>query len=255
VLEIALNRPERRNALNIEMCRALADALDEAEKTPSIRAVLLTRNGKSFCAGMDLAEVLSHEPGQINTAHERIFTGGALVSKPLIAAVQGAALAGGAGLVANCHIVLAAEDATFGLTEIRIGLWPFVIFRAVVHAMGERRAVELALTGRIISATEAREYRLVHHVVAQDQLLERARTLARELSDASPTAITNGLTFVRAARGKNWDEAGEIARHTRNRVFYSDDFKEGVKAFQEKRAPQWPSLPAAPPQDVGGQTD
>src|SRR5579862_9452197 len=152
VLQLALNRPDRRNALNLELCSALGDALEQADADASVGAVLLSGNGKSFCAGMDLHEVLTPAASSVNEVHERIFTAGLRMTKPLIAAVQGAALAGGTGLAANCHIVLAAEDATFGLTEIRIGLWPFVIFRTIAAAVGERRAVELGITGRIIDA-------------------------------------------------------------------------------------------------------
>jgi enoyl-CoA hydratase/carnithine racemase len=250
LLRVALNRPDKRNALNLELCAELAKVLEEAEKSPAVGVVLLTGNGKSFCAGMDLAEVLSHETGTVHTAHERIFTGSVLITKPLVAAVHGAALAGGTGLVANCHVVIASEDATFGLTEVRVGLWPFVIFRAVAAALGERRAVELALTGRIFSASEAREFGLVHQVVPAADLIARAEGVTLALAEASPTAIATGLAYVHEARGKPNEQAGELARHFRSRVFRSSDFKEGVQAFHEKRAPHWPSLT---PQDVGGQ--
>jgi enoyl-CoA hydratase/carnithine racemase len=239
LLRLALNRPERRNALNMDLCTALGAALDEAENDAGVGAVLLSGNGKSFCAGMDLHEVLSPSGGDINEVHERIFSAGIRMTKPLSAAVHGAALAGGTGLAANCHIVVAAEDATFGLTEIRIGLWPFVIFRTVAAALGERRATELALSGRILPASEAREYGLVHHVVEPATLIERAREIAGAIAEASPTAIRAGLAFVRDARGKSWEAAGDLARQIRNEVFRSADFQEGIRAFQEKRPPRW----------------
>ena len=138
-------------------------------------------------------------------------------------------------MAANCHIVVAAEDATFGLTEIRIGLWPFVIFRTVVAAVGQRRATELALSGRIFPASEAREYGLVHHVVEPAVLMQRAQEIAAAIAEASTTAIQAGLAFVRDARGKSWEEAGELARRMRNEVFRSADFQEGIRAFREKR--------------------
>jgi enoyl-CoA hydratase/carnithine racemase len=157
VLHLALSRPERRNALNMDLCSALGAALEEAEGDAGVGAVLLSGNGKSFCAGMDLHEVLSTTAGDVNEVHERIFTAGIRMTKPLIAAVHGAALAGGTGLAANCHIVVAADDATFGLTEIRIGLWPFVIFRTVVAALGQRRATRrvTAIRAGLSSATRA----------------------------------------------------------------------------------------------------
>lgn len=242
LMHIALNRPDRRNALNVELCTALAAALDEAERDPAVGAILLTANGKSFCAGMDLSEALTHDASNLTDVQERIFTAGSTMSKPIVAAVHGAALAGGMGLVANCHIVLADEGASFGLTEIRIGLWPFVIFRSVAAAIGERRAIELALTGQFLGPNEAREYGLVHYIVEPGSLLARAREIAVPLSLASPTAIQSGLAYVRKARGKNWAEAGALAREIREDVFRSPDFQEGVRAFQEKRPPRWPSL-------------
>jgi enoyl-CoA hydratase/carnithine racemase len=251
VLHLALNRPDKRNALNVDLCRALAEALDAAETDPIVGAVLLSGNGKSFCAGMDLHEALS-QAAPIDLAHERIFTAGIRMTKPLIAAVHGAALAGGTGLAANCHIVLASEDATFGLTEIRIGLWPFVIFRAVAAAVGERRATELALIGRIFGAGEALDYGLVHQVVARDVLMPRATEIARAIAQSSPAAISAGLAFVRDSKGKSHEEAGALARHMREKIFRGADFHEGLRAFQEKREPHWPSLAT---QHLGGSSD
>jgi len=252
ILHLALNRPERRNALNMDLCSALGAALEQAEADAGVGAVLLSGNGKSFCAGMDLHEVLMPAAADsVNEVHERIFTAGLRMTKPLIAAVHGAALAGGTGLAANCHIVVAAHDATFGLTEIRIGLWPFVIFRTLVAALGERRATELALSGRILGAAEARDYGLVHHVVDSASLMDRAREIASAIAESSPTAIRAGLAFVREARGKSWEEAGALARRIRNEVFRSGDFQEGIRAFQEKRSPQWPSYGT---QDLGGKS-
>jgi enoyl-CoA hydratase/carnithine racemase len=244
VLHAALNRPDKRNALTVDLCRALAEAFDEAEADAGVGAVLLSGQGKSFCAGMDLNEALSPEsgPDPLNEIHERIFTAGIRMTKPVVAAVQGAALAGGTGLAANCHIVVAAGDATFGLTEIRIGLWPFLIFRSVVAAVGERRATELALTGRIFGAREALDYGLAHYIVDSGGLMERARQIASAAAETSPTAVSSGLIFLREARGKSWEEVGALARRMRNEVFRGADFEEGIRAFQEKRPPRWPSL-------------
>jgi len=245
LLRLILNRPEKRNALDAALCRALVTALEEAAADPAISAILLTGNGKTFCAGMDLAEVeeavVTKEigTGEIDAIHEQLFTAGARLTKPLIAGVHGAALAGGTGLVANCHVVVASHESTFGLTEIRLGLWPFLIYRAVEAALGPRRTLELSLTGRIFPGREARELGLVHEVA--EDAPNRALEIARTVANFSPTAIHEGIGFVLQTRGLNLPAAGAIGREARNRVFQGEDFREGLRAFREKRAPRWPS--------------
>ena len=249
LLRLALNRPDKRNALNLELCRALVEALEAADRDPAVGAILLTGNGKSFCAGMDLHEIADADTGAVSQMHEQLFTIGARLGKPLVAAVHGAALAGGSGLVANCHIVIAAGDATFGLTEIRLGLWPFLVFRAVTAAVGERRTIELALTGRVFGAAEARDLGLVHEVGADPAA--RALEVASALAESSPTAIRSGLRCVQEVRGKDWRQAGEIAQRARREVFETADFHEGIRAFREKRMPRWPSISGPLPEKGG----
>jgi enoyl-CoA hydratase/carnithine racemase len=252
VLRLTLDRPEKRNALNIELSRAIVETVRDADRDPSIGAILIAANGKSFCAGMDLDEVARGATVEINNLQEQLFTLGARTTTPLIAAVQGAALGGGTGLVANCHIVIADPDATFGLTEIRLGLWPFLVFRAVAMGLGERRTVELALTGRIFGSEEARELSLVHEVAAD--AAARAMEIAQTIAGYSPTAIHNGMSFVEEVRGMSWKEAGNVAQRVRNWVFTNPDFREGLRAFREKRPAQWPSLSdrGNSPQDIVG---
>src|SRR5262249_10648890 len=144
LLRLKLNRPSKRNALSAQLCRELVSALEHAERDTKIGAVLLSGNGKHFCAGMDLSEIGSVATAEINRIQEQLFTIGARLGKPLVAAVEGAALGGGMGLVGNCHIVVAHPDSTFGLTEMRLGLWPFLVFRVLSSGMGERRTVELS---------------------------------------------------------------------------------------------------------------
>jgi enoyl-CoA hydratase/carnithine racemase len=240
LLRVALNRPEKRNALNLELCRQLVRTLESADRDASVGAILLSGNGKCFCAGMDLTEVAEADTSAITDVQEQLFTIGSRLGKPLIGAVQNAALAGGTGLAANCHVVVAREDAVFGLTEIRLGLWPFLVFRSVSAAVSERRAVELALTGRTFGAAEAKEMGLVHEVTPR--LEERAPELAFALAQASPTALRSGLSFVHEVRGRDWKTGGEIARRIRDEVFESEDFQEGLQAFLEKRPARWPSL-------------
>lgn len=240
VLQLTLDRKEKRNALNRELCRAILEAAEGAAHDPGVGAILLTGNGKSFCAGMDLDEAAGGATPETNILHERLFTLGTRISKPLIAAVQGAALGGGTGVVANCHIVIAEPDATFGLTEIRLGLWPFLVYRAVGMALGERRTLEMSLTGRIFGSAEACDLGLVHEVAPD--VGKRALEVAETVAGLSPTAIQNGLSFVQEVRGMNREDTGRVARRVRDKVFASADFQEGLRAFREKRAPRWPSL-------------
>jgi enoyl-CoA hydratase/carnithine racemase len=240
LLRIAMNRPEKRNALSAELCRELIAAMEEGEADRRVGAMLLSANGKTFCAGMDLSEVNVLDAREISTPQEQLFTMGSRISKPLVAAVRGAALGGGMGLVINCHVVLAHPEAVFGLTEIRVGLWPFLIFRAVVAGLGERRAVELSLTGRTFGAAEGREMGLVHEITPDVE--EKAVETALALGRSSAAAIRSGLSFLSRARGMDWKSAGELARQMRNELTSGTDFREGQRAFLEKRPPRWPSV-------------
>jgi enoyl-CoA hydratase/carnithine racemase len=240
VLHLALNRPEKRNALSAELCVNIVRIIQDAQDDPTTGAILLTGNGSAFCAGMDLSELGQVSRDSLAQAHEQLFTLGGRILKPLIAGIHGPALGGGTGLAANCHIVVASPEASFGLTEIRLGLWPFLIYRAVSACVGDRRTLELSLTGRIFDGTEAAALGLVHEVA--DDPLARAAAVAESVASASPTAIRSGMSYVQQVRDRNWSDAGDLARLIRNEILESEDFREGISAFHEKRKPKWPSL-------------
>lgn len=231
---ITLNRPEKRNALSIALCRDLLAAFRQAESDQSVSVVLLDAAGPSFSAGMDLSEIL--DPNFIRDAdvHEELLTIGARYSKPIIAAVQGAVFGGAVALAANAHIVVAAENAKFCSTEIHIGLWPFVAFRAIASAIGERRATELALTGRVATAAEAYEWGLAHQVVPADRLLETATRLAVQMEAFDAEALSQGLLFLQQTHRLNPEEAGLAARQFRDRAFQSEAFRSAVRVFLSK---------------------
>jgi enoyl-CoA hydratase/carnithine racemase len=237
LLHLTLNRPEKRNALNSTLCTDLTTALTEAQEDSNVAAVLLTGNGKGFSGGMDLFEAASADPGKIADLQERLFTAYAWLTKPLIVGTHGSALAGGTGLVANAHVAIAADDAVFGLTEIRVGLWPFVIFRAMAATIGERRSIELSLTGRLFGAAEALSYGLVHQVVPAAELPLRATEIAQAVANSSPAVLTAGLAFVRQSRAAGMDEVGRAARRYREQICAGEDFQERVRQFRAGRKP------------------
>jgi enoyl-CoA hydratase/carnithine racemase len=206
IFRITLNRPEKRNALSFEMCRQLASAFEEAARDPAIRAIVLTANGTSFCAGMDLHELGDVDLDAVAYIHNALFNVGKRSDKPIIAAVHGDALAGGTGLVANAHVVVAAPRVAFGLTEIKIGLWPFLIYKTVAEAIGDRRATEWSLTGRIVDVEDAKAAGLVHRICKNPY--DSAFEIARGIANSSQVAVTSGLGYIRQSRGKSWEESG-----------------------------------------------
>lgn len=240
VRRLTLNRTAKRNALNSELCHAIIGAVEAVQSDASVGCILLDAKGDVFCAGMDLEEASQPDAAERTAVHERLFTLSAWSTKPVVAAVAGPALGGGLGLVANAHIVIASHGCTFGVTEIRIGMWPFVIWRALVSALGERRAIALSLTGRIFSVNEALQFGLVHEVAPPFEVDDRATATAHHVAGFGSETVSLGLGFLRDTRGLSIQEAGVVAQEFRRRAFASNDFREGATAFLEKRKPEWP---------------
>ncbi|MFL6416394.1 MAG: enoyl-CoA hydratase/isomerase family protein [Bryobacteraceae bacterium] len=243
ILRLTLNRPEKRNALTTGMCQAIVDAVESAQSDDELASILLIANGHVFCSGMDLDEASEIDSEKLDEVHERLFTLGVTSRKPIVIGVNGAALGGGLGLVAQGHVVTASSGAVFGLPEIRIGLWPFLIYRAVEGAIGARLTLELSLTGRLFHVHEAMSWGLVQTVAAAGEVLDRAKGIATDLAKTSPAALRAGMQYVQQARGLDADSAGKLSKELRNRLMETDDFREGYAAFKEKREPQWPSMP------------
>ncbi len=238
---IRLNRPEARNAVNGDIATGVEAALDEFEADDTIQAVVLTGNGPTFCAGADLKLVATGRGGEMATKKGN-FAGVVRrnYSKPLIAAVNGPALAGGFEIVLSCDLVVAADHATFGLPEVKRGLFAAAggLLR-LPKRIPLATATELAITGDPIDATRAHQLGLVNQVVPADQVLDAALALAARIAANGPLAIKNSLTMVREA-GELDEEAGwrrnsELAIE----VFSSKDSIEGATAFAEKRPPKW----------------
>ena len=242
LLRLTLDRPEKRNALDSVLCGALVDAMKQGNRDPGVGAILLEGSGPMFCAGMDLDESLAPGAADRTAIHGEMFSAGFWLHKPLVASIQGGAIAGGLGLVANAHFAVAAEDARFSLPEINIGMWPFVIWKSLTDAMGERRALDLSLTGRTFSAHEALAWGLVHQLAPPAQLPAAASEIAAALAGRSPEVIRRGFALLQQSRMMNWTESIALALRLRSDLFENPDFKEGVRAFREKRPPRWPSL-------------
>ncbi len=249
VLEIMLNRAAKRNALDLEMSRGIVDAVNGAQQSEDIACVLLRAAGSVFCAGMDLDEAATVNPQELARVHEELFTMGSRSRKPIVATVNGAALGGGLGLVAQCHVVFAGEGAVFGLPEIQVGLWPLVVYRSVRDAIGARRTLAISLSGRSFPALQAREWGLVHRILPGTEVEERGRAMANRLGRGSPLALSLGMQYVSESGDMSWSEAGKLAAELRVKLMESGDFKEGRRAFKEKREARWPSMPGASQND------
>lgn len=252
VLRLTLDRVDKRNALNESVCRGLVDAFDNAEKDPLVGAILLDAKGPVFCAGMDFDESTTENAEQRTAIHAALFSAGFRLKKPIIAAIQGACWGGGVGLAASAHIAIAAENAQFVLSEIKVGMWPFAIWKALENAMGERRTLGLALMAQSFSALEAERWGLVHQVVAAEELASIAWQIAAQVAQASPEIIERGFALAHGSRNKTYQETLELALWLRARSLASADFQEGVAAWREKRTPRWPSLASATQKNPAG---
>ena len=242
--KITLNRPEKRNAISTQMMSELQTALDEIEKSHA-RVVILTGAGKAFCAGMDLdmlANIAKQSPAENQEDSRRIAKMLRRIwsfPRPLIAAVNGAAYAGGCGIATLCDLTIAVPEAKFGYTEVKIGFLPAIVSVFLTRQIGEKRTRDLLLTGRILEAAEAKEFGLVSEIVAADRLMERAHELAETLIAASPSSLTRSkrLLVFSAAAGIDHDLERAILENARIRC--TPDFKEGLASFLEKRKPVW----------------
>jgi len=242
---ITLNRPEKRNAISAAMIEELMAALDEACASPA-RAIILTGAGKAFCSGMDLEALRALAAGQSREQNledsrrmMRLFLEVYACEKPLIAAVNGAALAGGCGLATLCDFTLAVPEAGFGYTEVRIGFIPALVSVFLVRQIGEKRARDLLLTGRIVKAEEALRLGLINEVVPADKLMERARELAATLAASSPSSLTRTKRLLREIAGEELERQLEAAIRENAAIRDTADFREGLSAFLEKRPPSW----------------
>jgi methylglutaconyl-CoA hydratase len=245
VTVLTINRPGQRNALSRALMAHLRDAVDRLSVDENVRAVVLSGAGTAFCAGMDLKEAAAvdtapdSEEQTVATLQEfadllkRLHT----LPKPTIAAVNGDAIAGGAGLMAACDVVVAAEIARIGYPEVRRGLVAAVVMHDLTRQVGDRRARQLLLSGDLISSKIAQEWGLVNAVTTNDRCLDEAIRVAEGLAECAPLALATTKKLLDEAAGRPPDLRGAAAISAATRL--SEEAREGILAFAEKRPPAW----------------
>ncbi len=241
---LTLNRPDVRNALNPAMIREIHEALHAFDQEADARVVLIRGAGdRAFCAGADLKAVAGHASPLEAREHfggiAKILELMARMRKPIIAQVHGYALAGGCGLAAGCDLVVASEDAVFGLPEIKVGLLPLIVMAPIVRSVGRKRGLLMVLSGEQITARDAWEMGLVSLLVPRELLETKARELAEKLAGYSPSALALAKEGFMTIQDMEYGKSLHYLRKLSALVALSDDAKEGIAAFFEKRPPRW----------------
>jgi methylglutaconyl-CoA hydratase len=244
VATITLNRPEKRNAVSFQLVDDLVAALAAIEKSDS-QVVIITGAGKAFCAGLDLEELKSligkSEEQNVKDSQTmaNLFRTIYDFPKPTIAAVNGAAIAGGTGIATMCDFTLAVPEAKFGYTEVKIGFVPAIVSSYLVFQVGHKIARDLLMTARLFDAAEAHRYGLVNEIVAAEKLMARARELANVLLENSPSSVQATKKLINGFIKEQLDLQVAAAVKDNARIRTTTDFKEGVSSFLEKRKPVW----------------
>ncbi len=243
---LQLNRPQQRNALSRELIQAVQLRLDELEPESSIRALVIT-GGEVFSSGADLAslhrlrnlssEANKSDAGLLAQLLKRLYT----FPKPIIAAVEGYAIAGGAGLATACDLVISSEDAQFAYTEVRLGFVAAIVSVLLLRCVGEKHARELLLSARLIGAAEAHRIGLINEIVPRGQALERAIAVADEIAGNSASGLAATKEILAMLPGMGLEEGLRYATTLNAWTRTTDDLKEGVEAFLAKRSPSWKS--------------
>jgi len=244
VATITLNRPDKRNAISFELIDDLLRGLDEVVKSDAL-VVILTGNGRAFCSGMDLEnlkELIGRSPEENLKDSEtmvRLFRSLYEFPRVTIAAVNGAAIAGGTGLALLCDFTLAVPETKFGYTEVRIGFVPAIVSTFLLRQVGEKQARDLLLTGRIFGAEEAFRMGLISEIVAPENLMARSRELAALLMENSPASLRATKKLLNDHARSDLDTQIEAAVRENAAIRTTADFREGIASFLEKRRPVW----------------
>jgi methylglutaconyl-CoA hydratase len=236
---LVLNRPERRNPLGPVVTAELCHALERARGDEAVRAVVLAGEGKVFSAGGDLGGMTALPEGVPARDFVELLQAMTRLGKPTIARVHGAAMGGGLGLAVACDITLAAEDAKLGTPEVDLGLFPMMIMAVLLRAAPRKPVLEMMLTGGRIEAREAVRLGLVTRVVAAEALDAEVERVVSSIAGKSPVALRLGLEAYWHQLDQPYGEALPYLREMLGRIVSTDDAREGIQAFLEKRAPHW----------------
>lgn len=241
VLIVTINRNERRNALDSQTSAAMEEILNDAEKNPEVRVIILTGAGeRSFCSGEDLAAF--GEVGECQTVMEHGFGGmtARVSTKPIICAANGTAVAGGLEIAVSCDLIVAAEHARFGLSEVKVGLLATTggLIR-LSRDIPRKIAMEMCLTGTLINAERAREIGLVNYVVPKEQVVEKALELAHTIAKNAPISLKLTKEIFHIAPQVSNEDAQRFCDLAWSYIEKTEDAKEGPQAFLEKRKPNW----------------
>jgi enoyl-CoA hydratase/carnithine racemase len=244
VATITINRPERKNAMNPNVMAGLKDAFEKAGADPDVSAIVLTGAGGTFCAGADLGGSFGAQKSFLEMHEDRRYFAGLLSGmnqcrKPILAAIEGYCLAGGMGLCLSSDVVIASDDAQFGLPEIKRGLWPYMVTAVLIRNVGRKKAAELCMTGERIPAAEAERIGMINYCVPKDRYPAKVAEMAKKLSSYSPAVMGLGKSsFYRIADMALED--GLTYLHSQLTInTQTEDIAEGIAAFMEKREPQW----------------
>ena len=239
---VTLNRPQRRNALSLELMLELIDCLDQIGRDGAIRSVILAAAGKVFCSGHDLGEMMGRDINE----YRRIFDVCSelmmkiqSIPQPVIAEVQGIATAAGCQLVATCDLAVASDQAAFATPGVRIGLFCTTPMVALSRAVGRKRALQMLLTGEMVDAATAANWGLVNRVVPAAELAAETRTLAARIAEASTLTVSLGKQAYYTQIDLDQPKAYAYAKEVMSMNSLAADAQEGISAFLEKRAPCW----------------
>lgn len=248
IATLTLNRPEKRNALTRHLITALKARMEELAQRSEVRVVIVTGAGRAFCAGLDLDEVLQH--ANRNDAHAdssvlyELFTAMRTLPQAIIAAVNGHATAGGAGLMTACDLVVMSTAAKVGYPETKRGLVAAIVMPMLLRQIGERRGRQLLLSGAIISAEQALQFGLINELAEPDKVMEQAVGMARDLLHCGPQAVALTKRYLAELIGQMLPGTEQGVRVSAE-IRLGEEAAEGLRAFLEKRQPAW--CPPTPP--------